>query len=125
MTNKRIIIIEENSFFCEILKREFVKKGAFVYVYADALSAVNVLRVNADLFDCVITELNFLEISGIDLISDVRSFDQLMPIILMTKDVPEDINHILEKFRKVTFLRKPFEVDEMLNVASTAIYNNT
>lgn len=68
--------------------------------------------------DLVISDINLPQLSGLDIARQLRTNPQTMhiPIIMITADPNPDLDHLSMAAGANHLLRKPFNVDELLNV---------
>lgn len=69
---------------------------------------------------CIILDIRFPEISGLDVQGELRESGIFMPVILMTghADVPSSVRGM--KAGAVDFLTKPFDEEDLLEAVTTA-----
>jgi two-component system response regulator FixJ len=74
---------------------------------------------------CVITDLSMPEMSGIDLLREIRALGFDWPVIVVTGQ--GDVTLAVEALRAgaTEFIEKPYEADDLLNAVATAIKQPT
>lgn len=84
-----VLVIEDNPVFQEVVKALFTAHFINVEVAADGASALSILQVRQ--FDCLVVDLNLPDVTGLDLLKQIRSFSSYIdtPVIVFTA---EEIN---------------------------------
>lgn len=84
--HEKILVIEDNPVFQEVLKTVFSHAKLNVAVAGDGATAFDLL--GKEQFDCLIVDLNLPDYDGLDLISEVRqnAHYQSVPIIVFTAE---------------------------------------
>ncbi len=134
----RIMMIDDDKDFCELLSRSLQKKGAQTYCQFDPLSLtknVNDFNPNVVLLDVMLPDK-----SGIELLSDIRRIKQNIPIIMISNRedtkmivasmkagasdyIPKtaDIDELWEKIRKLHDIQLQKEVEGKIQKTSSII----
>jgi DNA-binding NtrC family response regulator len=134
----RIMMIDDDKDFCELLSRSLQKKGAQTYCQFDSLSLtknVNDFNPNIVLLDVMLPDK-----SGIELLSDIRRIKQDIPIIMISNRedtkmivasmkagasdyIPKtaDIDELWEKIRKLHDIQLQKEVEGKIQKTSSII----
>jgi DNA-binding NtrC family response regulator len=95
------------------------KEGYYVDTANDGLSGVNLLKQCE--YDLVIADLNMPEMTGIDLLREVKSFRKKQDFIVMTAYATVDTAIEAMKQGAVDYITKPFKVDEIKLVIEKSI----
>jgi DNA-binding response OmpR family regulator len=112
MNSTQILVVEDELEISRLIEMILKKKGYSVLTVNDGLSALNILK-NQN-FDLVVLDWMLPQLSGIDLIKEMRKNNNLTPAIFITaKTQPEDIVLGLESGAD-DYLTKPFESSILL-----------
>ncbi|MBU1669249.1 response regulator transcription factor [bacterium] len=105
-----ILLLEDDPLLSKILTKHLQKDYVITITY-DGNSALEILEDKK--FDLLIFDSNVPGISGIDLIKELRSYNDTTPIIMIT--AYQDTIHLKTAFTYGCndYIRKPFELDEL------------
>lgn len=107
MNPTQILVVEDELEISRLIEMILKKKGFSVVTINDGVSALNLLKNQS--FDLVILDWMLPQLSGIDVIKEMRKNSNLTPAIFITaKTQPEDIVLGLESGAD-DYLTKPFE----------------
>jgi DNA-binding NtrC family response regulator len=113
---KSILIVDDDLEFSRALKRILAKSGFEVALAAEGAEGLAVLE--AGHFDLVITDLEMGPVSGLDLISAVRSRGIPVKLIVLTAFGGEESAREAERAGADAFLGKPVRRDVILECIS-------
>jgi two-component system phosphate regulon response regulator PhoB len=103
----QILVVEDELEISRLIEMILLKKGYSVVTIHDGISALNLLK-NKN-FDLVLLDWMLPQLSGIDVICELRKNNNQIPVIFITaKTQPEDIVLGLESGAD-DYLTKPFE----------------
>lgn len=112
MNPTQILVVEDELEISRLIEMILKKKGYSVVTVQDGLSALNTLKNQS--FDLVVLDWMLPQLSGIELIKEMRKNNNLTPAIFITaKTQPEDIVLGLESGAD-DYLTKPFESSILL-----------
>ncbi len=120
---RSILIVDDDPEVLESFQAYLQRKGFRCPIAPDALSAMRFVRKgNVDL---VLTDYHMPEVTGLDLLKEVRAFDPKLPVILMSGAA--DMRQALETLREhaFDFLPKPIDSQELLQVIQLALAPRT
>jgi len=105
-----ILLLEDDPLLSKILTKHLQLNYETTAVY-DGNSALEVLENKK--FDLLIFDSNVPGISGLELISELRSYNDTTPIIMIT--AYQDTIHLKKAFTNGCndYIKKPFELDEL------------
>jgi two-component system response regulator HydG len=114
----RILLIEDDVAFCNLLERFLTKHNYQVTTAYSAAEAREKLDVG---FDLVITDLRLPDIDGINMMTEIKGLYPDTPVILMTGY--SDVNTAVKAMRRGAFdyISKPFNPEEVLLVVKSAL----
>jgi len=105
-----ILLLEDDPLLSKILTKHLQLNYEITAIY-DGTSALE--RLEHQKFDLLILDSNVPGISGLDLISELRSYNDTTPIIMIT--AYQDTIHLKKAFTNGCndYIKKPFELDEL------------
>jgi two-component system response regulator HydG len=115
----RILIIEDDAAFCQMLQRFLTKKGYDVEASFTAEDAKQ--KFKSGNFDMVITDLRLPNYDGIDLLSDIKTINAATPVLVMTSYA--EVSTAVNAMKKGAFdyISKPFTPEEMVMLVEKAL----
>ena len=110
--NIHILIIDDEKSQRDILRDILQDAGYRIILAEDGQVAVENLQKFS--FDMVLTDLKMPGYDGFEVLEKVKSFDETIPVIIMTAfgTIPSAVNAI--KNGAYDYLTKPFEKDELI-----------
>lgn len=115
----KILVIEDDVSFCKLLEKFLVKNSFLVTTAFTAEEAK--IKINAEEFDLVITDLRLPDYDGIELMTEFKKTYPTIPVVLMTGY--SDVNTAVKAIKKGAsdYISKPFNPEEVLLVISSAL----
>jgi len=106
----KILLLEDDALLSKILTKHLEELYEVSAVY-DGNSALELLEERK--FDLLILDSNVPGISGLELIKELRSYNDTTPIIMIT--AYQDTTHLKTAFTNGCndYIKKPFELDEL------------
>jgi len=106
----KILLLEDDALLSKILTKHLKKSYEVTPLY-DGDSALS--KVEEEKFDLLILDSNVPGISGLELIKELRSYNDTTPIIMIT--AYQDTLHLKNAFTNGCndYIKKPFELDEL------------
>lgn len=111
MTNKTVLVIDDEPGYRALLSSDLVKAGYEVLTASsgpDALKLLNVKKV-----DIIITDMKMSPMDGLDTIMAVKKLFPQLPFVIMTGYALEERVGQAMSYKPSSCLRKPFEIQEM------------
>jgi len=107
----RILVIDDEESMCNFMEIMLSKAGYEVDVTTSGREGVDRLRQTN--YDLVIADLNMPELSGLEVLQEVKSFKSEQEIIVMTAFA--SVDSAIEAMKKgaADYVTKPFKVDEI------------
>ncbi|MCJ7467436.1 MAG: sigma-54 dependent transcriptional regulator [Maribacter sp.] len=116
-----ILIIDDDTAFCQMLQKFLAKKG---YDVVAGFSAPDGKReFNAQNFDVILTDLRLPDYDGIQLLSDIKSSNPSTAVIVMTGYA--EVGSAVQAMKKGAFdyISKPFTPENIVAIIEKAIKN--
>jgi len=115
----KILVVDDEESMCRFMEIMLSKEGYQVDTANDGYSGVNLLKQSE--YDLVIADLNMPEMTGIDLLKEIKSFKQKQDFIVMTAYATVDTAIEAMKQGAIDYITKPFKVDEIKLVIEKSI----
>ncbi|MEW5795550.1 MAG: sigma-54 dependent transcriptional regulator [Candidatus Zixiibacteriota bacterium] len=115
----KILVIDDEDSMCHFMEIMLTREGYAVDVTTSPREGV--ARVRDDNFDLIIADLNMPEMTGIDVLKEVRSFKSDQEFIVMTAFASVDTAIEAMKQGAADYITKPFKVDEIKLVIEKSI----
>ena len=119
MMQANILLIEDDRSTASALQNVLQAEGYAVTVVNRGDEGLNQARQNN--CDLVITDLRLPGLSGMDLIAQLHAAKPKLPIIMMTAHGTTETAIEAMKLGAIEYLVKPFEVDELLDLAAATV----
>ncbi|MCK4301129.1 MAG: sigma-54-dependent Fis family transcriptional regulator [candidate division Zixibacteria bacterium] len=107
----RILVIDDEESMCDFMEIMLAKEGYQVETVDSPRVGVSMLKERN--FDLVIADLNMPEMSGIEVLTEVKSFKKEQDLVVMTAYASVDTAIEAMKRGAVDYITKPFKVDEI------------
>ena len=110
--NLKILITEDDPVLLKMISYFLEKKGYAVIQASDGLSAID--KVNSQLFDLIITDINMPFANGLEIVNTVRNVLKLQtPIIVLTSEGVESTELNAFHIGASEFITKPFSLSAL------------
>ncbi|MFH6603367.1 sigma-54-dependent transcriptional regulator [Maribacter algicola] len=114
-----ILIIEDDTAFCQMLQRFLTKKG---YVVETSFAAPDAkTKFNSTTYDLVLTDLRLPDYDGIQLLEEIKKSNPKTPVIVMTGYA--EVGSAVSAMKKgaYDYIAKPFTPDDIVAVIEKAL----
>lgn len=111
MDSPRILVVDDEQSMCNFMEIMLTKVGYRVETTDSAPDAVE--RLRRENFDLIIADLNMPQMSGIEVLREIRSFKADQDLIVMTAYASVDSAIEAMKEGAADYITKPFKVDEI------------
>jgi putative nucleotidyltransferase with HDIG domain len=106
-----ILFVDDEESLLDIAQTYFSGRGYHVLTAANGRQALNLLMENR--IDCCFTDINMPEMDGLELAEYMRSYDNTLPVVVMTGFPSLDNTITTLKNGVVDFLIKPVNLQQM------------
>ncbi|MBU2995588.1 sigma-54 dependent transcriptional regulator [Cellulophaga baltica] len=115
----KILIIEDDTAFCQMLQKFLTKKEYDVEISFSAEDGIK--KFKSDSFDAVITDLRLPNYDGIQLLTDIKTENPKTPVIVMTGYA--EVSTAVRAMKKGAFdyISKPFTPEEIVMLIKNAL----
>ena len=116
----KLLIIDDNEELLEALCNFFSMKNYDVLCAPNGLDGLKIIEAEKEGFDLLITDLVMPNVSGVGIISIIKKKYPQTPVVAITGwgEFPEAL---AEEAKADRILKKPFELEELLNVVEELI----
>ena len=118
-----IAVIDDDESFRVALVESLSSFGYGVEGYASAEEYI--LGAGARSFDCVVTDIHMPGMSGLDLMEHLAAKGSTTPVVLITARSDKNLEARAAAARAACLLRKPFEINGLLNCIEAAVKRQT
>ncbi|MBI4209800.1 MAG: sigma-54-dependent Fis family transcriptional regulator [Deltaproteobacteria bacterium] len=115
----KILIIEDDGVMQQTLTEVFQKSGFLSYAGASAGEGLRLFQTKK--VDLVLMDLRLPDRSGLEVLQDIRSQDNLTPVIMMTANPDAKTAVKAMKLGAFDYIIKPFELDELKLIVGRAL----
>lgn len=120
-----IMIVDSDLFIAKMLSDFLNENDMKVDIFNDMSLAMKEVTQSVEKYDCIITDLLLPRITGDELIHSIRLENGLIPIILMSAELPSDLAASLRLFDHIYYLKKPFKIDDAIITVKKALNEKT
>jgi DNA-binding NtrC family response regulator len=115
----RMLIVDDEPNMRKVLADVFADEGMSVDVTADGLTAVSLINQNS--YDVAIVDLKLPDISGIDVIKEIRRRNLSTIILMITAYSTVDTAIEAMKLGAYDYVTKPFKVERLKEIINDAV----
>ena len=116
MTRGKILLVDDDPGFLMALAKTLTKHGHAVRTAADAAGALEELTGRKQTFDLVITDLSMPKISGLTVLSAIKTAFPSVEVIVITAFGDEKTQEKVLRQGAFAFLQKPLDTEELLGL---------
>ncbi len=109
----RVMLVDDDDSVREVLAELLGQRGWAVGAFSDAESAIEELRLSADRYDVLVTDINMPGLSGMDLLSKAKEAAPGIPVVMITGYPSIDVAVEAMKIGATDFLTKPFRGEDL------------
>ncbi|MBT4091627.1 MAG: response regulator [Deltaproteobacteria bacterium] len=119
MTNHRILLVDDESEFVDTLAERLYLRGYHAETVNDGEAALRSIGDNCP--DLVVLDLKMPGLGGMEVLREIKRFNNLMPVILLTGH--GSTKEGIEGMRQgaYDYLIKPINIDELIQKINEAI----
>lgn len=117
--NSTILVVDDDPYVLESISTLLREYGYNVYTSQNAPDAFKLVQKVA--FDVVLTDIKMPQVTGIELLQNIHSFNQQIPVILMTAFAELDVAVDAIKRGAFDFITKPYNPDYLLHSMEKAV----
>jgi putative two-component system response regulator len=117
--NESLLIVDDDPYVLESISSLLKEFGYVVIACRDAVEAME--KIQNISVDAVLTDIKMPGVTGIELIQQIHTYNQQMPVILMTAFAELDIAVDAIKRGAFDFITKPYNPDYLVHSVDKAI----
>ncbi|MHB1394012.1 MAG: sigma-54-dependent transcriptional regulator [Clostridia bacterium] len=121
MNKISILIVDDEQNVSQLLKKVLSKQGYVSYAAASAKEALEI--VNTYHINIVITDIKMPDMSGIELLKEIKALDSSIAVILITAFATLETAVEALKMGARDYITKPFNLDEIYSAISRIVGN--
>jgi two-component system OmpR family response regulator len=106
----KILLLEDNERFNNIIVKRLELKGYKVDSFTDGNDTLNNLYAG---YDCFILDINVPSIDGINILKEIRETYKTIPILIISSNIDLDTIKNAYGYGCNDYLKKPFYIDEL------------
>lgn len=118
--NIKILLVDDDDSLRDMLSIVLKKEGYDVVSLENAMLALKILKKRS--FDLIISDIKMPGISGIKLLSKIKSINNEIPIIMITAYASTNDAVEAMKLGAEDYITKPFNLDELKIIINKALY---
>jgi PAS domain S-box-containing protein len=120
-----LLVVEDEELLADLLKGNLEKHGYTVLTASDGEQALSIFESLGDEITLVISDLGLPRMSGRELFRRIRLLEEKAKVVIATGYIePEEKNSLLRD-GAVGFIHKPYKLEEVTHVVSTALAQQT
>jgi signal transduction histidine kinase/CheY-like chemotaxis protein len=114
IVEQRVLVVDDDADIRQLLHDRLTAKGYEVREAADGIRAVESVRT--DSFSGLILDIGISQIDGLEVLRQIREWDQQLPIVMVTASGSRDLAIRAIGMGAQAYLLKPFDADELHRV---------
>lgn len=118
---ERILIVDDELLFLDVLRESLNLLGYRVTTHQSSLKALEAFKHNPDQFDILVTDQSMPEMTGVQLVAEVRKFNKDIPIILCTGFSETVSEESAAHYGISKFIMKPVSTSDLARAVHEAI----
>lgn len=116
---KKILLVDDEPDLLSIIKRSLGRQGYTVHTASSGQEAWKAL--SETMYDLIITDLAMETMDGLELLKQIRTIDNILPVIIMTGAGSIETAVEAIKLGAYHYITKPFKTQELILLAQRAI----
>jgi len=111
--SERILFVDDEQAIAQMVEQQLTNLGYAVEIRTSSIDALDLVRSVPERFDLLITDMSMPQMTGVNLVKEIRRFRPDLPVILCT-GFSEQINEEMAREMGIsTLLLKPIVRNEM------------
>lgn len=115
----RVLVADDERFMAEMLQEILEEEGMLVETALDGKRALE--KFHSSSFDLVLLDLRMPELSGMDVLREIKKADLDVPVVVITAYGSVDNAVEALKMGAYDFVTKPFKIEELKNIVHRAL----
>ena len=109
----KILVSDDELIIRKLLQDILTNDGHEVLLAKNGGEAVDQARKNA--FDLIISDVHMPDITGLEVVTTIREFDQKVAIVMMDS-FPDMLSQLAQEKGAITCMHKPFALEELRSI---------
>ena len=119
MTQRQVLVVDDERVMCDVLVEELGRRGLFAV--AETSPAAALVQITNGSFDAVVTDLNMRGMNGVVLCDRIVKSRPEIPVVVITAFGTMESAVATLRAGAVDFLTKPFDMDQLARTVERAI----
>lgn len=119
----KVLIVDDEERFRTTMCRLLSIKGLDATTAGSGKEALE--KIRQEIYDVLILDVRMPEMSGVDVLSEVKKIDPHIEVIIMTGYASVDTARDIMKFGAYDYLLKPYDTDQLLEKIENAFERRT
>ena len=124
VTKKHVLVVDDEPLLVRLNKRRLENDGYSVSVTTTSLDALDLVTINPEKYDLLLTDLTMPGLSGRELIQKILLLLPTLPVIVLTGMSDPEIEQELYDLGVKAILEKPLLDDELVKVVDRVLQVN-
>jgi putative two-component system response regulator len=116
---KTLLVVDDDTYVLESISTLLNEFGYTVHTSSNANDATKLLQQNT--IDVVLTDIKMPQVTGIELLQKIHSYNPQIPVILMTAFAELDLAVDAIKLGAFDFITKPYNPDHLVHSVEKAV----
>ena len=109
----KVLIVEDDNAMAQMCAKLIRRQGHSAVIAGSGHDALRIVKATQDV-DAVLSDIQMPQMSGIELLAQLRVFNAALPVILMTGYANVVSSDVAKTLGATTYLAKPFDADALL-----------
>lgn len=121
---EHVLLVDDERFFLEVIQESLQLLGYQVTASLSSMSALRLFAAAPDKYDLLITDQTMPEMTGVQLVREIRQIDKNLPIILCT-GYSEIVSEQSAAYYGINqFLMKPVNTSDLAQAVAAVLHGN-
>jgi len=117
----KIMFVDDEEMIADMVKESLEDEDLVIDVFTSPKLAIKVFNENTEYYDLIVTDLTMPEISGLELIKNLKKKRADVPIILSTGSLDETLETKAREIGITKIIKKPFSFKKLLKMIKETI----
>lgn len=111
-----VLIVDDEPMICKYLSNKYKQEGYDTLTATNGKDALSICKINSP--DVIVTDVNMPDTSGVDLIQDIKHFNNYTPVILFITAYYDLSSQEINNMGVNALFNKPFKFGEILDATN-------
>lgn len=114
---KYILIADDSEVILDIVKNTLIlNKFENILEAKDGKEALEIAKKNQGKISLYVLDVNMPHLDGISLVKELRNFDKLTPIVMLTTEVEKEKIQRAKEYGATGWIVKPFDAEKFIQI---------